>query len=360
MRSVLAVAVALSAVLSSAGAQSTTSKVIPPEVATTDGNSSSPYFSGYGAGIAQQVVASWAVCKANALINQVDLRADGANTGALSSRTFTNLKFYVGYATTTPSTMSSTFASNRGAVTKYIDAAYTLPAQVANARPFNIPFKLTSPFVYLPVKGDLLIEWEVPGMYSKGQYFFDAHNLKTSSGTATPFGTAGTFSKTSSYGVQGPATDKLVPGGSIEFNAYGVPSNNGSVAFLGFSRSQFGPLSLPFDLTPLGAPKNFLNVGIDLVLPLPLTAGKIGVFNGSAIVPVPNDNTLPGLHVYMQGAFVDTQANNFGLVFSQGVDFGLVAGTQPQQLVGTHDTQNSTGSLSPGYAHVLQLVGVFN
>lgn len=360
MRSLLSLSVALVATVVPLYAQSSATKVIPPEVATTDGNSSSPYFSGYGAGIAQQVIASWAVCHASALVNEVDLRADGANATALSARTFTNLKFYVGYAQTSPTTMSSTFSANRGAVTKYIDASYTLPAQVATARPFNIPFKLGSPFVFLPVKGDLLIEWEVPGMYSKGQYFFDAHNSKTSVGTADAFGTAGSFSKTSSYGVSGPAPDKLVPGGSIEFRAYGVPSNNGSLAFLGFSRTSFGPLGLPFDLTVLGASGNFLNVSVDLVLPLPLTAGKIGVFNGSSIVPVPADQGLAGLHVYMQGAFVDTQANNFGLVFSQGVDFGLVSGTQSQQLVGTHDSTLTTGSLSPGYAHVVQLVGVFN
>ncbi|MEZ5989120.1 MAG: hypothetical protein R3F30_08355 [Planctomycetota bacterium] len=357
MRTFLPIAAALVAVAPLA-AQSSTTRVVPAEVATTNGSSSSPYFSGYGAGIAQQVIASWGFCKTNALINQVDLRPT-LSTTAVPSRSFTNVKFYVGYALTTPDTMSTTFASNRGTVTKYLDAAYTLPAQLANSQPFNIPFKLSSPFVYLANKGDLLLEWEVPGTATKSNYFFDAHVATTSVGGVDVFGTAGGFSVPSSYSVDCPSPSTLVPGGSIVFQADAVPSNNGSLAFLGFSRTNYGPLTLPFDLTPLGAAGNWLNVSIDLTLPLPLSAAKNG-YTGSVKLPIPADNTLPGLHVFMQGVFADAKANKFGLVFSQGVDMGLVSGKQVQQLVGTYDAKNTTGSLYSGQGTVVQLSGVFN
>ncbi|MEZ5989123.1 MAG: hypothetical protein R3F30_08370 [Planctomycetota bacterium] len=214
--------------------------------------------------------------------------------------------------------------------------------------------------VFLAVKGDLLLEWEVPGQaQSKQEYFYDSHVSTTSTGTATPFGNAGPFSVLSKYSMSCPSPAKLVPGGSIVFQADGIPSNNGSVAFLGFSRTNHGPLTLPFDLTPLGAPSNWLNVSVDLVVPLPLSASG-SVFAGSTTIPVPADNTLPGLHVFMQGVFVDTKASSFGLVFSEGIDMGIVSGAQPQQLLGSEDSTAGNGYLPKGEGVVIQLVGVFS
>ncbi|MEZ5989122.1 MAG: hypothetical protein R3F30_08365 [Planctomycetota bacterium] len=106
---------ALALVAAPLAAQSSTLRIVPPEAATS-GNSQMYYVSVYDAGRMQQVVAGSAFCKTTALIQEVDLRADGVN--ALPIRSFSNLKFYAGYAATTPTTMSSTFASNRGAVTK--------------------------------------------------------------------------------------------------------------------------------------------------------------------------------------------------------------------------------------------------
>jgi len=200
----------------------------------------------------------------------------------------------------------------------------------------------------------------VPGQATQKQdYYYDSHRTTTSVGSADVFGKAGPFSVSSSYAVDCASTAKLVPGGSIGFTAKGVPSNNGSVAFLGFSRTNYGPLTLPFDLTPLGAPSNWLNVSVDLVVPLPLSASG-SLYDGTTTIPVPQDSTLPGLHVYMQGAFVDTKANKFGLVFSEGVDMGLVSGTQYMQFVGSADSASSSGGMGVGEGCVLQLVGVFN
>ncbi|MEZ5988279.1 MAG: hypothetical protein R3F30_04005 [Planctomycetota bacterium] len=92
------------------------------------------------------------------------------------------------------------------------------------------------------------------------------------------------------------------------------------VAFMGASRSKFGGLSLPFDLSPLGAPGCSLYVSTDILL-LPFWWGSsrswpaMGWWNDQ----VPLDNRLSGMTVYFQ-AFSLNSVNPLGVTSSNGVE----------------------------------------
>jgi hypothetical protein len=358
MRSIALTLIALPALTLAVPAQQ--KKVIPSAAATQDGSTQTPYFSGYGAGIAQQIIDAAAVARGAAIINELALRADGSNLVVVPSRSFTQLKLSLGYTSLTPATMSSTFASNRtGQQTVMFSGAYNLPAQDAISRPFNIPWKFTTPFLYATANGNLLVEFEVPGPATKSNYFLDAHQDTTSGGTATPFGTAGSFFNPEVYRVSCADVSQLKPGGSAQLLIASFVSQYPAVAIWGFSNKQFGPLPLPFDLTVLGAPGNFLNVSMDLVLPMSLTMGS-GGWEARSTLPIPSLSALRGLTIFAQGLFIDAKANTLGWVLSQGLAMTLERAGVESRLLGTYDSTQATGSLLPvGTGMVMQLTGVF-
>ena len=317
MRSLIAIT-ALAFALSSPGQAQISRKL--PASAGSSGNSQTPFFSGYGAGRLQQVVAGKAFCRSTAALREVRLRASGGN--AIAGRSFSTLKFWLGYAKTTPTTISPTFANNRGAQTLVFNGKYSLPAQAANARPFNIVWKLTSPWLYQLNKGDLLLEWEVPGTPSKANYFFDAHQQKTSNGVALTFGKAGPFKTPERYKVTSDDLTKLRPGGAAILYVGPMTKSRPAIAIWGFSRTKYGALTLPFHLAPLGAKDNYLHISIDIAVGLPLKQGSSG-WEGRSTLPIPAIPVLGGKSVYAQALFADAPSNAFGWVWSSAVDMQL-------------------------------------
>lgn len=333
-------------------------KKIVPSVAATSGNSSSPYFSGYGGGRVQQIVDGSTLCLTNALIREIHLRADG--TAALAARQFTRVILSVGAAASAPGAMSTTFANNRkGAQTVVLDGAYSLPPQTS-ARPFNIVFKFKTPYLYVRSAGDLLLEWEVPQAPAKANYFFDAQTLTPSSGgTVTPFGTNGKFKSAENYAVSSDAST-LQPGGKATFAMKGLNSAYPTVSFWGFSNAMYGTIPLPFDLTALQAPGNFLYVSIDLAFPVALTA-QGSTFGGSVALPIPANDALAGLSIHAQALYLDAASNARGWVTSQGLTMaiGRRSGVDAQHL-GHYDSTSATGFLSrTPNALVVEFDGVY-
>ncbi|MCB9919666.1 MAG: hypothetical protein H6832_14780 [Planctomycetes bacterium] len=334
------------------------SQKMVPLAAGPDGSTSSPYFSGYGGGIAQQIINGSAFCRGTALLREVRLRADGS--AAVPSRSFTRVRLSVGSAAFDAANMSATFASNRkGTQTVVFDAAYSLPAQTTT-RPFNIVFKFTSPYVYQRPAGDLLLEWYVPQAPVKSNYFFDAHAQQAgTTGSATPFGTAGKFASNDSYGVTSDP-GLLQPGGAATLIASGLKSAYPAISFWGFSNTMFGVIPLPFDLTPLQAPGNSLNVSIDLAFALPLVA-QGATYGGESALPIPYVDALVGATIHAQALFVDPASNPRGWVLSQGVTMTIGRGGIECNHVGHYDYQSATGSISrTPYGLVTELYGVFN
>lgn len=334
-------------------------KKVVPDPGNQDGSSSTPYFSGYGGGIAQQITLGSALCSSSSIIFELALRADG--TAAIPARTFSTLKLSLGYTSNTPGNMSTTFATNRtGTQTLVFNGAYTLPAQLANQRSFDIQWKLAKPFIYTRNSGNLLIEFEVPVTPTKSNYFLDCHNQSTNTGVSYTYGTAGTFSSPELYKYYCADDSALKPGGKAEMVISPLSKQYPALTIWGFSNNLWGKIALPLDLTGLGAPKNFLNVSPDLMFALPLTA-VIGGFEGRAALPIPSDNKFMGKSIFTQMAFLDQAANKAGLVFSEGLSMTITTNQAVSTLVGHYDYKSTTGyKQSNGTGLVMQFSGSFN
>lgn len=341
-----------------AAAQAT--KIVPPSAAKGDANTATPYFSGYGSGRVQQVVDGAAIATTGAALLEVRLRADGARPGALAGRSFARLDLTVGYTSRLPGTLSTRWAANRtGPQTVVLSGPYNLPAQAAGSRPFNIPFKFKTPFAYLRSKGNLLLEWVVPGRPSKTLYFFDAHQATGSGGSVRFFGTGGLLSGTTRYALTAQAST-LQRGGVLSAGVQVKPPRAFSATMLvGVSNRRFGAFLLPFSLASLGAPGNFLNVSPDVLVPFSIS-GAIG--RGGIRASIPDNPWLAGKTVYVQAVIADRAANALGMVFSVGGALGIGAGSgSPVQMVAHYDSTAQSGLLlrrTTGI--VLMLVGAFS
>ena len=81
------------------------------------------------------------------------------------------------------------------------------------------------------------------------------------------------------------------------------------MAWVGLSTKSFGPVTLPFDLTTLGAPGCKIHTEIFHLVTLPAT--------GKAVWSIPNNAFMVNQLVYIQGAGLATNANALGLVTSE-------------------------------------------
>ncbi|MEZ5988407.1 MAG: hypothetical protein R3F30_04665 [Planctomycetota bacterium] len=102
---------------------------------------------------------------------------------------------------------------------------------------------------------------------------------------------------------------------------FGLTLRNGkassaAVCFIGGSMTQFGPIPLPFDLTPLGWAGCRLYTDILLAIPAPIaTTGECAL-----PLPVPNDSSLNGAAINHQWAYIDGTRlyfTNAGMMYLQ-------------------------------------------
>jgi len=91
-------------------------------------------------------------------------------------------------------------------------------------------------------------------------------------------------------------------------------ASSAAIVVTGASRTTWGPIGLPLDLSPFGAAGCSLLASMDLMLAIATDAQG----NGSLVVPVPNDQRLLGVVFHNQWLVVDTPANALGLSFSNG------------------------------------------
>ncbi len=97
-------------------------------------------------------------------------------------------------------------------------------------------------------------------------------------------------------------------------------ANAPAVVIVGISKTQGFGTTLPWDLTPVGAPGCSLLISGEILVPVKVDAG--GGFDLPFILP--NDNTAIGLTVYSQFAVQDQSANLLGWAFSNAL--GLTVG----------------------------------
>ncbi|PIE23460.1 MAG: hypothetical protein CSA62_07530 [Planctomycetota bacterium] len=330
-------------------------KVIPAAAASSDGSTLSVYPTGYGGGRVQQIILNTAVGRSVAMLRELRWRIDARNA-IVAAKRFPNMSLWISETSVSPSKMSSSFASNRsGQPTLAFKGTLNAPAQTG-VPSFNIVWKLSRPFFYKVAKGHLLLEWELPQKAYKPNYFIDAHKSNSSPGSFVSFGKSGKFSANESYIVKSDLS-KMLPGGTMEFQASGLSKQYPGLVCYGFSRTKHGPLNLPFDMTPLGAPGNWLYVSMDLFLPFTWSSGAGGMV-ASAGLWIPKVTGLDGLTVYAQGLFLDAKANAFGMVTSPGVAMRMPISGMVTSMLGSYDYQAARGSLSLGKGIVTQLVGV--
>ncbi len=98
-----------------------------------------------------------------ALITQIIFRPDASQFGGACATTYANIQIDLSTTSATPSTLSTTFASNVGADNTTvlsgalsISSAFSGPA--GGPKLFDIVITLTTPFLYNPLAGNLLMD----------------------------------------------------------------------------------------------------------------------------------------------------------------------------------------------------------
>lgn len=111
------------------------------------------------------------------------------------------------------------------------------------------------------------------------------------------------------------AKDGSVPviGKPFTLELSSLPIGAVTAMLFGFSNQAWGPIPLPFDLTPLQAPGCFWLVSVD---------GIDVVTNTNGVAPwtitIPPSTQLVGLEFFNQGLVLDSSANALGITFSNG------------------------------------------
>lgn len=130
----------------------------------------------------QQVFASsqFAALSGPELITQIAFRRDEGSTPSPFSHIFSNLAIRLSTTSAAPDGLSPTFAANQGAdITVVRSGALTLSSASSGSvgpQPFDIVIALTTPFLYAPSAGNLLLDWQNIGgeSFGFGGVFYDA------------------------------------------------------------------------------------------------------------------------------------------------------------------------------------------
>ncbi|MFQ5504124.1 MAG: hypothetical protein ACE5F1_04900 [Planctomycetota bacterium] len=343
-------------------------KILPAFAASADANAESHFPFGLDAGRMQELVEGSSIAVASATLTSFAYRKDTAQRTWYTGRIIKQLKLSLGHSSKTPATMSRNFAANRtGTQTQVFAGAYNLPPQappVSGPGKWNIVLKPNNPFQFQRSLGNLLIEIEIPGLVNKRfLYSLDAHK-GSKGGSMRSFGPRGVFASKDAYAFAGSDAYLLHPDGRARLDLVGLMKAYPTVLGIGLSDSQFGSLTLPFDLKPLGAPGNSLLVSLEILAPVALTK-RGSLYEARLSLPIPKVAIPAGTKVFAQMLFVDQPSNTLGLVLSGGVEMTIAprVGT-PIQALGAVNSAAATGNYVLGTSviggPVIQLAGSFN
>ncbi|MCA8971683.1 MAG: hypothetical protein KDC95_17965, partial [Planctomycetes bacterium] len=249
-------------------------------------------------------------------------REGGGTTGSYSipARSIPRVTIELAPAAVTLDKMASIFANNiRGVVTSVFDAKVDLPYQPVfpnGPGPFNVSFVFSRPYIHRVTDGDLLLDLKSfdPTKTGYSGYWLDAFETRPY-GQFWLIGTSGRLSNGGRPLLSLDTSSSQIPGGQLNYSLRSLPQSLPCFWFLGFSRTTWGVLPLPLDLTPLGATGNSLYTGMEIFGPMTVRASG-SAFEGYAQLPIPNDPKLDGAGFYTQALVVDPAANTLGVVFS--------------------------------------------
>ena len=337
---------------------------IPKDTATLEGNSDCTMPFSHPRSRFQWLVNGGQVCVSSGLVQSIQFRLDGGNTGGQALTLSPTLTAYS--VPVTPSAMGTNWAKNiAGATGKVVfKGTLNVPA-VKRTYPLPNPFTVTIPFsvpyVFLRLRGNLLLDW-VCSNGSGGTWVADGVFIsnQTGGGRSTdiwadqaclsPSGDRVTTQVAQQAGAIGQplsVTMKVIPGqGQLDT----------LVHWVGFSHRAISGIPLPLDLAGMGLSGCRLATDIQAMV-----IGKAPANSW----PVPLDSGLIGQAVFFQGAAIDSRSTNL-VVSSNACQVHLGPATPPtegpvQMVSCTSYTGQADGTITTnGYsAPVILLNGNF-
>jgi hypothetical protein len=241
----------------------------------------------------------------------------------------------------TPDNATTTFSTNLGANPQVVInngtvniGAYTKPTQPPGAFVYKLPLPTT--YVYTG-NGTFCWECRLHNHTGTQNLSFDLYYTQ-SVPTLRTGGTGCTAS-----GATAPASlTGTISGSAISLAASNMPAAGGSMLLVGLNPT-------PFDLTASGAP---CSLRTDILALLPgAGSGSSATWTGSIPTTVPD-----GVAVFLQAGAADAQANNMGLVLSNGLCTLWPYAKRPviRNWVTNSDTA-TTGNLQLTYGLVIEL-----
>ncbi len=298
-------------------------------------------------------------------ITEAAFRRDGTYSSVFNAKKLP-LKVWISKSPNTDKSASVCFAQNRGPNPKLVfSGTLNLPRAGAPSTPpapFSIVIPFSPPWIY--TGGNICLEIVAPGPYRYGRWMTDTYyNSEQGRGTALQFGRAcapaggGKTPKLKAY------TYRLLIGKTAYISLYAYRNSVPCFMFLGTSKTAWGSIKLPFDMTPLGATGCKIYTGAAAILTAtshPSYSSGITYF----CFFVPEDPSFLGQHIYSQGFVVDPKANAMGLLSTEGWDvtFGRsYANWEGVQSIFSRYTNVGFGSTSSGAnGHITRFGGSLN
>jgi hypothetical protein len=282
-------------------------------------------------------------------ITKISFRRD---VDSLAMEPFSMLcDIFMSTAATTTSAPSATFDSNHGANKQQVAqfALYQFPATQPGSmpRPFQYPLLLSQPYSHAGT-APLCMELRITSRTNTSTLYCDwvsgasanpSPNTR-STGTGCRYTTAGP--RLTLYGSGSASWSQ--GGVTFHLNGYNATPNSLLYASIGISDTTLGGIPLPFELPGTDvSPSGPCSVYNDVLIVMPTLAnasGAVTVNLGLGVHPGYN-----GLSVFTQLIAPDANANNWGLVLSNGVQFHVVA---PFTTVPIGEVYNNSGTGATG------------
>ena len=322
---------------------------LPTHADSVDGHHKHPLPFGMPGFRTQILVDAAAIAPNGALLNGIAFRSDRPSA-PLAAQQVPNVTVSLSQTTAVVGAMSDTFATNvTGTPTVVFQGTVNLPAAsagLAGPQPWDVVVTFAAPFLFTTGGGNLLIDitGNNPPAIIAG-YYLDAVQ---GGGSASPFGTNGVepadslrLHALSSLANLEMDARRYTLGNTIQFASFrGLNASPGVIA-LGTA-----PQPTPIDLTPLGAPTNWLYV--DPIVVAAHTWSQ-NWFGWAALFPVlvPVNPQLIGATLYGQSLVFEPAANALGVVLSNAVEvrIGDPAEQLPLQQCDAWDPAAATGYL---------------
>lgn len=331
------------------GAQATTHRVLPAVAEAADGHEATPWPFGRTAFRTQQVFDGAFLVTTSATLTELAWRPDRGSL-PLPAATLPNVTIELSHTAFGPGSLAPQFAANRTSQATEvfrgrIDLPGVAPIETGTAPWLRVP--LTTPFTYRIAQGSLLVE--VAGRDPQGAPTGWELDAAVGGGAATPFGNSGSLASDVLGFVAHTGLDldpmRIVLGGQLDLSVTTSFGTYPGITMVGFDDSAFGGHPLPLDLGPFGAPQNQLYVAPVADAPLVFQQTFIG-FTATVSLGIPFDPALVGLELYAQGALLDPQANQAGLVTTHGLEavIGPASEAATEMLVST-DPDAARGTL---------------